>query len=258
MDHNETPKKTNKLLTWRWITGVLALLMGFVFTPLKPLNGIAFLLLSIVLIPPLFIWAQNITNKHPSRRMKIALVVVLSLFAILGLGKTDGTRIANDSAPTSTSVPTNAEPTSVISPSSVISPTQVPTNTPVVTKKPEPTKVPTRKAKIDVTSQIVKKVGDKHRYLFDIRNNDVVPFEGDVSIVLYNTEGDDLGADTFSTKTPIEPGLGDSVYFDIYTGPPSVHGANGISTYTYKVTSHNRVINEGKGTISDDYEDLSE
>lgn len=241
-----TKKKQKTSHQWRWIAGVIAILIGLGAIGDKPLNGLAYMLIGVVLIPPLCKWAEDIIKRHPSKNQKIGIVAVLLLFAVVATGKPNSERMAND-IQNATSAPTEIAQTVQTEP----------TNTPVVTKKPEPTKVPARKAKIDVTSQIVKKVGDKHRYFFDIRNNDTVPFQGDVSIVLYNNEGDDLGADTFTTKSPIEPGLGDSVYFDIYTGPPSVHGANGISVFKYKITSNKRVINEGQGSISDDYEDLS-
>jgi hypothetical protein len=123
---------------------------------------------------------------------------------------------------------------------------------------PAPTEAPkaVEKYKIEVTSQIVKKVSGKYRYFFDIRNKDVKNFEGDVSITLYNElQNSALGGDTFSTNKPIEPELGTSQYIDIYTGPTSVHGENGISKFKFVVKKNGQTVNEGEGQISTKYED---
>jgi hypothetical protein len=109
---------------------------------------------------------------------------------------------------------------------------------------------------IVVTSQIVKKVDGKHRYFFDIRNNDTKDFEGSVTIELINQEGRKLGNETFNTNKAISPNLGTSQYIDINTGPVSVHGASGISKFTYEVKVNNQTVRTGEGDISAQYEDL--
>lgn len=108
-----------------------------------------------------------------------------------------------------------------------------------------------------VTSQIIKKVGGKHRYFFDIRNNDSKDFEGVITIELLGTKGNVLGRDTFTTKKIIKPSLGDSVYFDINTGPISTFGEYGIEKYHYEVKVDNHTVHTGDGAISSKLEDLS-
>lgn len=123
--------------------------------------------------------------------------------------------------------------------------------------KPTETPKPVEKYKVEVASQIVKKVDGKYRYFFDIRNNDTKDFEGDVSITLYNElQKSTLGGDTFSTTRAIEPTLGTSQYIDIYTGPVSVHGENGISKFKFIVKKNGEIVSEGEGQITKKFEDL--
>ena len=117
---------------------------------------------------------------------------------------------------------------------------------------------PVEKVNVVVTSQIVKKVEGKYRYFFDIRNNDKTPFEGSVSITLYNDLSDNsLAGETFKTNRAIESGLGTSQYADANTGPTSVHGSNGISKFKYKVKKGDAEVNQGEGQITDKFEDTS-
>jgi len=103
---------------------------------------------------------------------------------------------------------------------------------------------------ISVTSQNVKLVGGKYRYFFNIKNNDSKPFAGDVNIDLINAEGDSVYDKTFSSSQAIASGLGTSVYFDINTGPTSVHGANGINTFSYTIEVSGQTVKTGSGSIS--------
>lgn len=138
--------------------------------------------------------------------------------------------------------------------------TQTSTSTQTSTKTTSPTEAPksVEKMQIVVTSQIVKKVDGKYRYFFDIRNKDTKNFEGSVSIAVYNgLQNSPLGGETFKTNKPIEPNLGTSVYFDIFTGPTSVHGENGISKFKYVVRKDDQTVNEGEGVISSKFENLS-
>lgn len=115
-----------------------------------------------------------------------------------------------------------------------------------------------QKMNIIVTSQIVKKVGGKHRYFFDVRNKDKQPFEGAVTIELYNDKQESpLGQDTFSTNSPMQPTLGTSVSLDIATGPTSVAGEYGITHFKYSVKVGEDEVSAGSGKISQKYEDLS-
>lgn len=134
------------------------------------------------------------------------------------------------------------------------------TSKPNVVSSPKPTSTPksVEKMQIIVTSQIVKKVDGKYRYFFDIRNKDTKDFEGSVSITVYNDlQSSALGGDTFKTNKPIEPKLGTSVYFDINTGPTSVHGENGITKFRYVVKKDDQIINEGEDVISSKLENLT-
>lgn len=109
---------------------------------------------------------------------------------------------------------------------------------------------------IVVTSQIVKKVNGQYRYFFDIRNKDTKPFEGSVTIELYNNQQSSaLAGDTFNTNSAIEPNLGTSVYTDAHTGPQSVHGDYGITKFKYTVQKDNKTVKTGEGTITDQLED---
>jgi len=129
----------------------------------------------------------------------------------------------------------------------IAKPTNVPTETPK----------PVEKMKIDVTSQIVKKVDGKYRYFFDIRNNDTKDFEGSVTITLFNNlYATPLGSGTFDTSKPMEPKLGTSVHFDINTGPVSEHGETGITKFKFIVNKNKQQINDGEGLVSSKYEDL--
>jgi hypothetical protein len=106
---------------------------------------------------------------------------------------------------------------------------------------------------IRVESLIVKEVDGKHRYFFDIRNYDTETFEGSVEISLITQEGLKVGKDTFSTKSPIEPDTGKSVYIDIYTAPKAIHGVKGVLTYEYIVRKE-YIVNEGSEDISKEFE----
>ncbi len=116
-------------------------------------------------------------------------------------------------------------------------------------ERPEVVQPIVQPMEIVVTNQTVKSVSGKYRYFFDIRNNSEVSFAGDVSVDLVNAEGDSVYDKTFSTNQPISAGLGTSVYFDINTGPTSVHGVNGIQTYTYEAKVSGQVVKTGAGTI---------
>lgn len=115
--------------------------------------------------------------------------------------------------------------------------------------RPEVVKPVVQPMEVVVTSQTVKSVGGKYRYFFDIRNNSERSFAGDVSVDLVNAEGDVVYGDTFTTNQPIAPSLGTSVYIDANTGPTSVHGVNGIQTYTYEAKVGGQVVKTGAGTI---------
>lgn len=124
-------------------------------------------------------------------------------------------------------------------------------------KAPTSTVRPKEKFNIVVSSQIVKRVDGKHRYFFDIRNNDTKSFEGSVTISLFtNTLKNPIAGDTFKTTRAIEPTLGTSVYADANTGPTSVHGENGITKFRYVVKRGEDIVNSGEGVISDKFEDI--
>ena len=108
---------------------------------------------------------------------------------------------------------------------------------------------------ISVTSQIVKDMGDKCRYFFDIRNNDNSSFSGSITIELYNELGRRVWYETFETSSPIESNTGKSVYTDANTCPTSIHGEYGISTYKFEVEVGNRIVKTEEGRITSSFED---
>lgn len=126
-------------------------------------------------------------------------------------------------------------------------------NTPIET----PVKKDPKSIDIEVTSKIIKHVGKKYRYFFDIRNNDDKAFSGTVVIKLYNDDGLILGLESFNTNQSIQPNLGSSVYIDANTGPTSIHGISGITIFKYEVKIDNVVTKSDEGLITDKYEDIS-
>ncbi|GDX36740.1 hypothetical protein LBMAG18_12510 [Alphaproteobacteria bacterium] len=114
------------------------------------------------------------------------------------------------------------------------------------------------KFNIIVKSLIVKKIDGKFRYFFDIRNNGTEDFNGEVSIYLYNNKQSlELGRNTFITKYPINPELGNHVWIEINTGTPLEHGEYGITKFKYEVKFNNIIIKSEEGVITKKYEDLS-
>lgn len=122
-------------------------------------------------------------------------------------------------------------------------------------------------ANIQVTSIIVKKVliwhnlllfklpYIKYRYFFDVHNTGDDPFCGSVSIRLYNRkQRSPLGAKTFRTDNPIDPGLHRPVYIDIYTAPTHTHSIYGVSSFQYDANN----LAVGNGYVTSKYEDLSQ
>lgn len=94
--------------------------------------------------------------------------VVTGVFALFLIGSVASGN-STESNPSSSSTNSQVE---------TQSPTESPTNTPV----------PAERVKVEVASQIVKKVDGKYRYFFDIRNNNTKDFEGDVTISLFNNK----------------------------------------------------------------------
>lgn len=177
--------------------------------------------------PPLL---AKITKRKIWTRKKILLVCGL-LFFVIGIGVAASAPHTADSQETKTSESVQIKPT----------------NTPT----------PAEKINVIVTSQVVKKVDKKYRYFFDIRNKDLKPFEGSVTINLFNeSQKSSLSGDSFKTNQSMDPELGTSVFVDANTGPTSVHGEFGISKFTYVVWVGNDKVNEGEGLITDKFEDL--
>ncbi|CAN5692888.1 hypothetical protein BH11PAT2_BH11PAT2_04720 [soil metagenome] len=163
---------------------------------------------------------EKTVSEQPKRGEIIAGTIILIIFAFLAY-KGLHFIFANsplDSIPTSASAPVVAQPVSA--------------------------------QNIVVTSQIVKAVGGKYRYFFDIRNQDEKPFSGDVKIELDKSSGEHIYDDSFSTSQPIQPGVGTSQFVETYTGPISVHGSDGVETFKYTVSSGGSVVKTGQGTIS--------
>lgn len=122
------------------------------------------------------------------------------------------------------------------------------------TPTPEVIQATAEPVEVAVTSQIVKAVEGKHRYFFDIRNQDDQPFSGSVEIELLGTNGNVIYADTFTTNQPILPGVGTSQFVEANTGPRSVHGDSGVVSYRYTATSNGSIVKTGEGQISSKFE----
>lgn len=123
---------------------------------------------------------------------------------------------------------------------------------------PKPTTELTKsveRVNVVVTSQMIKKVDNKYRYFFDIRNQDSKSFEGSVTISLYREKSKNvLTSDTFTTKSLIKPDLSTAVYLDANTGPTNVHGEYGLTKYKYEVKANSVVVNSGEGELTDKFE----
>lgn len=108
---------------------------------------------------------------------------------------------------------------------------------------------------IKVTSQIVKKVGNKYRYFFLITNNSDKDFAGQIDIKGKTGSGIVVVSysENFNNK-PLLSGLGRSVYTDANTAPKHLFGENGTTTYTYTAKMNNQEVAKGDGLITDNYE----
>lgn len=122
------------------------------------------------------------------------------------------------------------------------------------TPAPEVVQATAEPMDVEVTSQIVKVVGGKYRYFFDIRNQDDKPFSGSVKIELVGTDGKIIYDDTFTTNQPIQPGVGTSQYVEASTGPVSVHGEYGVASFKYTATSNGSTVKTGEEAISNKFE----
>lgn len=76
---------------------------------------------------------------------------------------------------------------------------------------------------IVVISTIVKRIDvEKYRYFFNIKNNDTIPFEGNIYVMLKDLDDITTGGEIFSTKKSIKPGLISSNYINRRKGPISI------------------------------------
>ena len=108
-----------------------------------------------------------------------------------------------------------------------------------------------------VTSLIVKHVGSKYRYFFDIRNKGPEDWSGSVTIAIANKRVTN-GEETFKSKLPFSSGMGYFGFIEVFTGPASVHGDDGVVSFRYSVTdATGKQINTGTGDISTKLEDLA-
>src|SRR6266852_1218211 len=143
-------------------------------------------------------------------------------------------------------------PTAMPTPSPTPTPTSPLSPAPTPPLNPTPTPKPVQKINVTVSSQMVKKVGGKYRYLFDISNHDSKSFKGSATVSLYNNKQQTpLGQDTFDMTQPLQPNLGSVVYFDISTVPASQQGAYGIAYFKYTIMVNGQEVNAGQGQITD-------
>lgn len=193
---------------------------------------------------------EKVSQKKPFYKKRwFAVVVTIFIVLLVAIGSSEEKDKANESKK-------QTEQESVKKPDTDSNPQE---NNTEITKKDVKQEESVEPFEISVISQIVKKVDGKHRYFFDIRNNDKNDFDGKVSIMLYNDKQNSaLGGDIFETVTPIKSQMGNSVNLNINTGPTSVHGEYGITKFKYEVKIDNKVVKSGEGKITDKYEDLSQ
>lgn len=193
---------------------------------------------------------EKVGQKKPFYKKRwFAVVVTIFIVLLVAIGSSEEKNKANESKK-------QTEQESVKKPDTDSNPQE---NNTEITKKDVKQEESVEPFEISVISQIVKKVDGKHRYFFDIRNNDKNDFDGKVSIMLYNDKQNSaLGGDIFETVTPIKSQMGNSVNLNINTGPTSVHGEYGITKFKYEVKIDNKVVKSGEGKITDKYEDLSQ
>ena len=114
------------------------------------------------------------------------------------------------------------------------------------------------KNKLVVTSTAVKKIGSStYRYYFSVHNKNIVPFYGDIHIVLW-TGNDDPKPLSFLGDTvtgAVKAGKNASFYIDEDTAPLEVDGVDGACLFKYNESINNNDADEGAGVISTSYED---
>jgi hypothetical protein len=100
---------------------------------------------------------------------------------------------------------------------------------------------------IKVTFQTVKKVDDKYRYFFDIRNNEEESVEAEVKIELLRENDAVSGRNTFAPNHPLESGFGDSVYLDARSGPvPDFDPEYAVVGFRYEVVTDDQTVSYGQ------------
>ncbi len=96
-----------------------------------------------------------------------------------------------------------------------------------------------------LTNTIIKQVGGKFRYFFDLRNQGTAPWQGSVEVTLHNTmKGVTNAEEVFEIDQPIDPKLGKFFYIEIHTGPRSVHADASVKAFSY-------VLIDAKGNRSE-------
>lgn len=190
-------------------------------------------------LPALAIWyIWKKTDK--SNAVKITVTAIMAVLMLVGIAK----------VPSSSKSSVPAQVNNIQ--------TEKPKTNNVPIKNSEVAQKPAEQMNIVVENQIVKKVNGKYRYFFDIRNKDKKDFSGKISISLFNNKQPSaLGKDNFETSSPIEPGLGNSVFLEINTAPTAIHDDYGITTFKYEVSIDGNVVKSGEDKITDKYEDLT-
>lgn len=85
-----------------------------------------------------------------------------------------------------------------------------------------------------LSNTIIKQVGGKFRYFFDLRNHGAAPWQGSVEVTLHNTlKGVTNAEEVFEINQPIDPKLGKFFFIEIHTGPRSVHGDASVKAFSY-------------------------
>jgi hypothetical protein len=87
----------------------------------------------------------------------------------------------------------------------------------------------------------------KHRYNFEISNNDIQTFTNDVEIGIFNKLGSGIRSEKFSIV--LKPNETTNIKIEASTGFPSEHGDYGITKYGFIVYNGDNSVKEGEGKV---------
>jgi hypothetical protein len=250
-------QRRNELVRrWLWGIGALFILLSLGSLSSFPL-GLSFpflLIAGLSLLPPVWQLAEEWWAVAENHGVAIRGGLVMLAIAVTGLLApiSGNTNAVSDAAqgPRASSADARiakeeraAEKANKLAPSSAVAKTT--SATPHVNES----------YRIEVESLIVKRIGKKHRYFFQIRNDDSRPFNGKVEVRVKGYKGVTVGLEVFVFKAPLEPGKATYGFIDANTGPTSRYGDFKVTSFQYRAYSQQRNVASGTGSISQKYEE---